>query len=184
MASARQIAANRRNAEKSTGPRSKTGRQRTSRNAHRHGLAARPILSAVAAKQIEKLVHKIAGPRPDVLTRDWARTAAEAMLDLARVRWAKMDLLERAAGAPSHEPRELLSADPDPQPALYTAAQQQATESGDQATSPAAAIPTKGFAQYSEAILQNLSELRALERYERRISSRRDRAIRQIVKRK
>jgi hypothetical protein len=38
MASERQIAANRRNARKSTGPRSGAGKKRASRNAYRHGL--------------------------------------------------------------------------------------------------------------------------------------------------
>jgi hypothetical protein len=38
MASERQIAANRRNARKSTGPRSAAGKKRASRNAYRYGL--------------------------------------------------------------------------------------------------------------------------------------------------
>jgi hypothetical protein len=41
MASERQIAANRRNARKSTGPRSCAGMKRASRNAYRHGLTPR-----------------------------------------------------------------------------------------------------------------------------------------------
>jgi hypothetical protein len=40
MASERKIAANRRNAQKSTGPRSDAGKKRSSRNAYRPGLAA------------------------------------------------------------------------------------------------------------------------------------------------
>jgi hypothetical protein len=40
MASEKQIAANRRNAQKSRGPRSVAGKARASRNAIRHGLAA------------------------------------------------------------------------------------------------------------------------------------------------
>ncbi len=40
MPTDRQIAANRRNARRSTGPRSAAGRKRSSRNSHRHGLAA------------------------------------------------------------------------------------------------------------------------------------------------
>jgi len=38
MASERQIAANRRNARKSSGPHSGAGKKRASRNAYRHGL--------------------------------------------------------------------------------------------------------------------------------------------------
>ena len=41
MASAAQIAANRRNALRSTGPRTAAGKARSRRNAHKHGLYAR-----------------------------------------------------------------------------------------------------------------------------------------------
>ena len=44
MTSLKQIAANRRNAEDSTGPRSEAGKQRSSRNAVRHGLTAETVI--------------------------------------------------------------------------------------------------------------------------------------------
>ena len=44
MTSLKQIEANRRNAEDSTGPRSKAGKQRSSRNAVRHGLTAETVI--------------------------------------------------------------------------------------------------------------------------------------------
>ena len=44
MTSLKQIEANRRNAENSTGPRSKAGKQRSSRNAIRHGLTAETVI--------------------------------------------------------------------------------------------------------------------------------------------
>jgi hypothetical protein len=44
MTSLKQIEANRRNAEDSTGPRSKAGKQRSSRNAIRHGLTAETVI--------------------------------------------------------------------------------------------------------------------------------------------
>jgi hypothetical protein len=44
MTSLRQIEANRRNAQKSTGPRSEDGKQRASRNAVRHGLTAETVI--------------------------------------------------------------------------------------------------------------------------------------------
>ena len=43
MPSDRQIAANRNNAKKSTGPRSDAGRAASRRNAKRHGLGSGPI---------------------------------------------------------------------------------------------------------------------------------------------
>ena len=44
MTSVRQIEANRRNSEKSTGPRTEAGKQRSSRNALRHGLTAETVI--------------------------------------------------------------------------------------------------------------------------------------------
>ena len=164
MTSERQIAANRRNAEKSTGPRTKTGKQRIRRNAYRHGLAARPIRSAVAAKQVERLARKIAGIGTSTFTLELARSAAEAMLDLARVRQTKVALLERVA--------------------LSSAGQIQKTASENQIPFITAALSAQDLEQESLAILRNLPELRVIERYERRISSRRDRAIRQVNKRR
>jgi hypothetical protein len=61
MASERQIAANRRNARKSTGPRSNAGMKRASRNAYRHGLTLSITSTAASAKQLDNLVRKIAG---------------------------------------------------------------------------------------------------------------------------
>ena len=61
MASERQIAANRRNARKSAGPRSGAGRKRASRNAYRHGLTLSISSTAAFAKQLDRLALKIAG---------------------------------------------------------------------------------------------------------------------------
>src|SRR5262245_65903143 len=95
MASERQIAANRRNARKSTGPRSGTGKKRSSRNAYRHGPTLSITSSAAAAKQLEKLVRKIAGNTENPILLERARALAQAELDLARVRRAKV-CLDRA----------------------------------------------------------------------------------------
>ena len=92
MASERQIAANHRNARKSTGPRSGAGRKRASRNAYRHGLTLN-ITSAAFAKQLDKLVREIAGDSKDAIVLERARAIAQAELDLARVRRAKVSLI-------------------------------------------------------------------------------------------
>ena len=69
MASERQIAANRRNARKSTGPRSGAGMKRASRNAYRHGLTLSITSTAASAKQLDKLVRRprIARPAADLV---------------------------------------------------------------------------------------------------------------------
>jgi hypothetical protein len=83
VASDRQIAANRRNAGASTGPRSSSGKQRASYNAYRHGLAAgSPRLADV----IERYARNIAGKHASPLILECARAAAQAHFDLARIR--------------------------------------------------------------------------------------------------
>src|SRR5664279_3770431 len=47
MATEKQIAANRRNARKSTGPRTERGKERSRQNAFRHGLTAQTVISIV-----------------------------------------------------------------------------------------------------------------------------------------
>jgi hypothetical protein len=107
MASERQIAANRHNARRSTGPRSGAGKKRASRNAYRHGLTLSITSSAAAAKQLEKLVRKSAGSTENPILLERARALAQAELDLARVRRAKVALIERASAFGELDPPQL-----------------------------------------------------------------------------
>ncbi len=60
MASDRQVAANRRNAAKSTGPRSKRGKEVVSKNAMRHGLSAQQVLvPGESEEEFEALIQKL-----------------------------------------------------------------------------------------------------------------------------
>jgi hypothetical protein len=94
VATAWQIAANRLNARKSTGPRSSAAKKRTSRNAYRHGLTLNPTSSAVFAKRLDKLARNIVGDSKDEIILAHARAAAQAELDLARVRQVKSALIK------------------------------------------------------------------------------------------
>jgi len=107
MASERQIAANRRNARKSTGPRSGAGRKRASRNAYRHGLTLSITSTATYAKHLDKLVREIAGDSKDAIVLERAREIAQAELDLARVRRAKVAVIERASAFGELDPPRL-----------------------------------------------------------------------------
>src|SRR6266508_6315824 len=104
MASEQQIIANRRNARKSTGPHSGAGKERASRNASRHGLRSSITSTAAYAKQLDKLVRKIAGDTKDPILLERARAIAQAELDLARVRQAKVALIERASAFGALDP--------------------------------------------------------------------------------
>ncbi|MGB8608269.1 hypothetical protein [Bradyrhizobium sp.] len=105
MATERQIAANRRNARKSTGPRSSAAKKRASRNAYRHGLTLSLTSSPELAKRLDALARKIAGGSKNEIVLEHARAAAQAELDLARVRQIKIALIKSvsalgALGAP------------------------------------------------------------------------------------
>jgi hypothetical protein len=97
VASERQIAANRRNGRKSSGPRSSAGKERASRNAYRHGLSTRATPSADLAKCIEKLARKIAGDTTDEVILENALTAAQAQFALAGVMQVRMALMQQMA---------------------------------------------------------------------------------------
>ena len=174
MASERQIAANRRNARKSTGPRSGAGKKRAGRNAYRHGLTLSVTPTTAVAKQLDKLVRKIAGDSEDAIVLERARAIAQAELDLARVRRAKLALIERASAFGELDPPQLTVAQ------LIRMAN--AFDRGKLTIVPKpidalATMPSQEPDRSAEAIRRVLPELRKLERYERRAAARRDRAI-------
>src|SRR6266545_3655258 len=97
MASAAKIAANRRNAQRSTGPRSAVGKARARHNAFRHGLC-RPVgHDDVALALINNLAAAFAPDTLDGPEIEAAMFAAEAQVEILRVRRAKVDLVNRAA---------------------------------------------------------------------------------------
>src|SRR3954468_4994985 len=95
MASERQVEANRRNAGRSSGPRSAHGKGRASRNSVRPGLTTRQSSVGYLA-ELDELACRIAGPCANPIELEFARTAAEAELELARVRRVKAALIERS----------------------------------------------------------------------------------------
>jgi hypothetical protein len=177
MASERQIAANRRNARKSTGPRSGAGKTRASRNAYRYGLPLSITSNAEYAKQLETLVRKIVGDTKDAVKLERARDIARAELELARVRRAKITLIERASAFGELDSPRFTDAQTirlfkaflggrliDPKP-----------------IDASATMPPQEPDQSAEAIRRVLPELCKLERYERRAAARRDRAVINLV---
>lgn len=95
MTSERKRAANRRNAAKSTGPRTTAGKARTRRNALRHGLSL--PLAAGIGPELEALAAQIAGQRVTYDEAGQARIAAHAQLEVERVRQAKASLITSGA---------------------------------------------------------------------------------------
>jgi len=99
----KRLLANRRNALKSTGPRSARGKALSSRNALKHGLAA-SRMRAVDIREVHDVSVALAGPNPSTQTLVRARAAAEATVELRRVAevrgelWKLIDQAKTGAG--------------------------------------------------------------------------------------
>jgi hypothetical protein len=86
MTSERKIAANRNNARKSTGPRTEAGRATSRQNARRHGLATGIGSDPAFRDDIEMLAALLSRASGRENIGEFAREAAEAHLDLVRIR--------------------------------------------------------------------------------------------------
>jgi hypothetical protein len=175
MASERQIAANRRNARKSTGPRSGAGRKRASRNAYRHGLTLSIASTAAFAKQLDKLVREIAGDSKDAIMLERARAIAQAALDLARVQRAKVALIERARAFGELDPPQAFSTVT--QIKRFFNALDRGRFILPKPSASSATMPSQEPDRSAEAVRRVLPELRKLDRYERRAAAQRERAV-------
>jgi hypothetical protein len=93
MATERQIEANRRNAQKSTGPRSASGKKQSSKNAYKHGSSTPTSIKVV---EVETLAGQIAGPAKDRKLSEFARAIAEADIRLKEIGNWKIAIIEGA----------------------------------------------------------------------------------------
>jgi hypothetical protein len=179
MASERQITANRLNARKSTGPRSGAGKKRASGNAYRHGLTLSIHLTAAYAEQLDKLVCEIAGESKDAIVLERARAVAQAEFDLARVRRAKVTLIERSSAFGELDPPRVTVT----QMIQFV----NAFERGRPIPKPIdalATMPSQEPERLAEAIRRVLPQLRKLDRYESRAAAQRERAVLELIDRR
>jgi hypothetical protein len=187
MASARQIAANRRNAQQSTGPRSEAGKKRASRNAYRHGLAACVEHCDGFTAEIEALASDIAAAATgsvlaaaDAEILEYARTAAQAERELARIRTMKAVAMSALMAAASL-PIATVSLHVDVDLVVMSGSGEPLFEG---TTAPALAKPTASEpTTNTDTARRSLTDLLILDRYEQRAVARRDRAVLHIVAR-
>ena len=183
MATHWQIAANRRNARKSTGPRSNAAKKRSSRNAYRHGLTSSLPSTAAIAKSLDEFARKIAGNSKNAIVLEQARTAAQAEFDLARVRHVKVALIQRVSALGAFDAPQVFGSWAEEIRYLKSILSGRAPPILPEPIDPLASMPTQEPERTAEAIRRTLPELRKLDRYESRAIARRDRAIREITKR-
>jgi hypothetical protein len=180
MTSERQIDANRRNAQKSTGPKTEVGKKQSSANAYRHGLTSRRPVAGIR-EEIEQLAGIIAGGSDNPIVVEWAHTAAEATLDLARVRYTKVILIDEMA-AGHWQPLDVLQAvrSVEKQARLLIKWSKRYQTAPPEQDSPLNELPSQEPERTAEAVRRLLPDLRILDRYVRRAISRRNSALRKI----
>jgi len=110
----RRLAANRRNARASTGPRTAAGKARVAQNARRHGLNVAVADDPLLAGEVAELARAICdglpnhGGAPAAELVYLARRVAEAQVDVMRVRRARHHMIAGALANPRYRsPRHL-----------------------------------------------------------------------------
>ncbi len=95
MASKSQVDANRKNAKRSTGPRTKRGKNRSKNNAFRHGLAVPSSRVHELQDDIDELARILSTDCRVPEVSQNAREAAEAHIDLLRIREVRQTMVAR-----------------------------------------------------------------------------------------
>ena len=95
MASEKQIAANRANALRSTGPRTAVGKRRSSRNAFRHGLSCPLSLGTDDAAKLAAIAQAVAGDGAGQEQLLSAAEFAQAQLEVLQIRARRTELIAR-----------------------------------------------------------------------------------------
>jgi hypothetical protein len=203
MTSELKILTNRQNAKKSTGPKTKTGKSRASRNAVRHGLERVDFGNSGYPAQVERLAKAICPDASDPFRYEQAVIIAESQIFLARVRAARIVVIERLRGPLEGENiRTVTKTVRLTTKLLREATKELLLESRKDSSNPAKVqecrdkliqvvllnqMLQKGLDQSAEQTLDEterlsraIPELLSLERYERRALSRRRRAIRRF----
>jgi hypothetical protein len=94
MATEKQIAANRANAKRSTGPRSLAGKLVSSRNAYRHGLSVPLPLDAELLEKVDTVATALVGNGANEEQLNTASEFVQAQLELLRIRTTRTGLME------------------------------------------------------------------------------------------
>ena len=159
----KQAAANRHNARRSTGPTSRIGKQRSARNAFKHGLS---VPTDPASEDVRALAALLSpAPATDHITA-LALEAARRIMDFDRVKDVHTYLYSRLGNSP------ILA---------------RSTRESQVVLSGLAQIAAELVRQYNPPTVERLTisdvakELNKLARYERRALSQRNRALRELA---
>jgi len=107
MTGDRKAMSNRKNAQRSTGPRSDLGRLHSRRNALRHGLATAIGSDPSFHEDIDVLAVALTGGGGEQSLGEFARQAAEAEMDLLRIRKHRASRFNSVFGGSEPGPEDL-----------------------------------------------------------------------------
>jgi hypothetical protein len=93
MVTEKQLAANRANAQKSTGPKTAAGRLKSSRNAFRHCLSLPLRLDMVTMEKADAIARLLTPDQADAEQLTAATEVAQAQLELLRIRAVRTKLM-------------------------------------------------------------------------------------------
>jgi len=185
VASERQIAANRRNAQKSSGPRSASGKKRAGQNALRHGLCT-PMAGPAFARAVEHLACRLVRDGAEASALRSAREAAEGLLDLERVRRFEVALIGRVSAFGRLDVPRIFASIRDEVAwvALHFLGARLRKSEPRFAVDDLPEMPTEEPQRTSEGPRRALPFLLRLQRFEARAVAKRDRGIRALALRK
>jgi PHD/YefM family antitoxin component YafN of YafNO toxin-antitoxin module len=111
VATEKQIAANRANARRSTGPKSAAGKMVSSRNAYRHGLTCPLSLGADTAAKLEAIAQAVTGEGAGEEQLISAAEFARAQLELLRIRATRAEIMTAIERDSTQQLRPLVALD-------------------------------------------------------------------------
>jgi hypothetical protein len=173
MSSEKQIAANRRNARKSRGPKTPAGKAVASRNALRHGLASISCRNPAFAPRIEGIARAICPDTSNPSLFEQALIIGETTCVLGCVCAERIARMER-----------LLDGTPSPPPMPTAPEKDRAkrdTKREPSSTRPRVEVEPMHLAMPLHRGTAGVAGIDPLQRYERRALSRRNRAVQRFL---